>query len=125
LCRHTAPALVEMDRRFRDKGLVVIGIHHPKEPASRNAEVWRKVADEYGFQFALAQDQEWATVKSWWLEREKQHSFTSATFLVDRAGKIRWLHPGGEFFDGEGEPGDAYRSLVAAVEQLVAEGASK
>ncbi|MEK7468144.1 MAG: redoxin domain-containing protein [Planctomycetota bacterium] len=120
LCRHTAPALNDLDRRFRGKGLVVLGIHHPKEPASREAAYWRSAAQRYGFTFALAQDQEWATVNSWWLERETKHSFTSATFLVDRSGVIRWLHPGGEFFDAEGEPGDAYRSLLTAVEKAVA-----
>src|SRR5258706_6348299 len=29
-CRATAPALVELDERYRARGLVVIGIHHPK-----------------------------------------------------------------------------------------------
>lgn len=125
LCRHTAPALNELDKRFGGKGLVVVGIHHPKEPAAREAAFWRAIAGKYGFAFALAQDQEWATVNSWWLERSKEHDYTSATFLVDRAGIIRWLHPGGEFFEGEGEPGEAYRSLVAAVEKAVVEGAPK
>ncbi len=125
LCRHTAPALNDLDRRFRDKGLVVVGIHHPKEPEARDAAFWRAAADKYGFAFPLAQDQEWATLNAWWLERGRERTFTSATFLVDRAGNLAWLHPGGEFFDGEGEPGDAYRSLVAAVEKAVAEPAPK
>ncbi|KAF0244254.1 MAG: hypothetical protein FD180_2682 [Planctomycetota bacterium] len=125
LCKHTAPALNELDSRFRDKGLVVVGVHHPKEPAAREALYWRAAAQRYGFAFALAQDQEWATVNSWWLERGHERAFTSSTFLIDRAGVLRWLHPGGEFFDGEGEPGEAYRSLVAAVEKAVAEGATK
>ncbi len=125
LCRHTAPALNGLHRRFRDQGLVVVGLHHPKEPEARDAAFWRATAEKYGFAFPLAQDQEWASVNSWWLERGRERTYTSSTFLVDRAGRIAWLHPGGEFFDGEGEPGEAYRSLLAAVEKALAEAPAK
>jgi thiol-disulfide isomerase/thioredoxin len=121
LCVNTAPVLNEMDRRFRDKGLVVVGIHHPKDPESRDAAYWRAAADRLGFKFPLAQDQDWDTVNSWWMDSGPDRLFTSATFLVDREGNFRWLHHGGEFFDGEGEAGEAYRSLVAAVEKAVGE----
>lgn len=119
LCRHTAPALNGLHRTRLDRGLVVVGVHHPKEPSARDAGFWRACADRYGFEFPLAQDQELATVNAWWLERGAGRTYTSATFLLDREGVIRWLHPGGEFFEGEGEPGEAYRSLVDEVDKLL------
>lgn len=122
LCTGSAAALNEADQRFRDRGLVVVGVHHPKDRASVDAAVWRAAAKKLGFEFALAQDLEWSTVEAWWLERGAERSFTSATFLVDRKGVIRWLHPGGTIRQGEGEEDEAYRSMFESAERLVAEG---
>ncbi len=94
-CRTTAPALNYLFQKYRSRGLVVIGIHHPKSEAAHNLELVRKGAEELDFQFPLASDNQWSTVKSFWLSGHNR-SYTSASFLLDKQGQICWIHPGGE-----------------------------
>jgi peroxiredoxin len=59
LCSATAPALRALHARFRDRGLVVIGIHHPKSAGSNPEKAMR----ELGFEFPVATDKDWQTVR--------------------------------------------------------------
>ena len=61
-CRRSAPALRELDRRYRDRGLLVVGLHHPKSERARDPAFVRQAAAELGFEFPLALDNEWKTV---------------------------------------------------------------
>jgi hypothetical protein len=51
--------------------------------------------------------------------------FSSMSFLLDRAGRIRFVHPGGEFHEGGGsgheECNAAYAALVRTIERLLQE----
>jgi hypothetical protein len=47
----------------------------------------------------VALDADWSALKRWWMNQER--SFTSVSFLVDRTGVIRYVHPGGEFHEGD------------------------
>src|SRR5688572_19551075 len=60
-CSSTAPSLRELDARHRERGLVVIGVHHPKEKGSNPEKAMR----ELGFEFPVATDRDWTTVKGW------------------------------------------------------------
>ena len=57
-----------------------------------------KAANEKQFTFPVALDADWSALKRWWLNRDRD--FTSVSFLVDRNGVIRYVHPGGEFHEG-------------------------
>src|SRR3990172_1969147 len=97
-CRASAPFLNELHSRYQQKGLVVIGMYTPK-PAPRETkmeEVGRFVND-YGFEFPVALDNDWATLKKYWLDRTPDADFTSVSFLIDARGIIRYVHPGGTY----------------------------
>ncbi|HMJ13492.1 MAG TPA: TlpA disulfide reductase family protein, partial [Polyangiaceae bacterium] len=100
-CRATAPALNELHRRYEARGLVVLGIHHPKSKASRDLEHVRRTARELGFEFPVAHDDAWTTARAFGVGSTFKR-FTSVTLLVDREGKIAWVHDGGEFHAGGG-----------------------
>lgn len=123
-CKNTAPALNELYEDFADQGLVVIGFHHPKQPWMRKTEVVKAEAKKHGFEFPLAQDNDWEALRKYWSPREKRRKFTSVSFLLDQEGVIRWLHDGGEFHTGGGEGHEecnaAYRSLRREIERLLA-----
>ena len=51
-------------------------------------------AREFGFTFPVAIDRDWATLRRWWLDGHRR-AFTSVSFLIDRQGIIRYIHPGG------------------------------
>ena len=114
-CAATAPSLNALHQRFGPRGLVVIGIYHHKaggEP--RPAEVAR-YAEGFGFTFPVAIDRGWSNLRQWWPAEES--GWTSVSFLLDRHGIVRWVHPGGAYPPESEE----YRDLQAAIELLLAE----
>jgi peroxiredoxin len=128
-CRASAPAFVELDREFRERGLVVIGLYHPK-PRPTDAAIDERalrdrvarVADEYGFRFAIGLDLQWRTIDTWWLDTGDRDA-TSATFVIDREGVIRGVHPGPELHPGgpldHASCREDYAALVSLVESLL------
>jgi len=124
-CRATAPALKQLDEDFRARGLVVVGLFHPKPRGSKRptARV-EAVVDAWGWRFPVGLDADWTTLDAYWLA-SGDRSATSASFLVDQDGVIRWVHPGPEFHPGG--PADHetcrrdYAELRTAIETLLEE----
>lgn len=106
-CRATAPALVELDRDFGPRGVVVIGLHHPKPRPDPEAAIdlgaesrrIAAIARQWGLRIPIGLDRGWRTVDAWWLSH-RERAATSATFVLDRRGIIRWIHPGPEYHPG-------------------------
>lgn len=117
-CTRTAPALNALDRRYRARGLVVVGLHHPKSAHTRQRDVVRAAARELEFEFPIGTDDGWTTLDHYWTGSSRR-AFTSVTFLIDRGGVIRFVHDGGEFFPGPGSAGNAYRAIEEMVERLL------
>lgn len=115
-CRRTAPALVGLHERYGDRGLVVVGIHHPKSDAARDPDVVRHAAQRYGFSFPVALDNHWATIRAYGVGSHFRR-FTSVSFLIGPGGDIRWVHDGGAYRPGDDDEGRAYEALVAAIER--------
>lgn len=115
-CRASAPALVRLHEVYGNRGLVVVGIHHPKSEASKDPDVVRGVAEDYGFEFPVALDNRWSTIRAYGVGTTFTR-FTSVSFLIDPDGIIRWVHDGGAYAPGSGEEGRAYEALVAAIER--------
>jgi len=128
-CASSAPALRSLHEAYGDRGLILIGVFHPK--AGRNdpldmARVQRAV-DVRQFSFPVAVDWNWreGTLKDWWLTGPKRPA-TSVTFLLDKAGVIRFIHPGMEYHDDNGSPEhamcvDDMGRIRRMIEQLLAE----
>ena len=116
LCRASAAALNEFHERFAGDGLVVIGLYHHKSASALYAERVERYARTLGFEFPVAIDRDWATLRSWWLDGFDR-SYTSVTFLLGRDGAIRYVHPGGRYVRGDGQ----FERLETEVERLLAE----
>lgn len=116
-CRATAPALDEFQRKYRDRGLEIIGIYHHKSEEPLDPGHVAHFARQYGFTFPVAVDPEWRTLKRWWLDRGNQ-KWTSVSFLLDRKGVIRHIHPGGQYVKGDG----AYEEMESTIQALLQEG---
>ena len=123
-CSRSAPALNEFHDTFKDKGLVIIGMYHPKPPGPRPQKALEKAVERLGFEFPIALDMDWKTLRRYWLAKGG-HRWTSVSFLIDKEGKIRYIHPGGEYYKGEGETRTEaerdYDELKAMIEKLIAE----
>ena len=115
-CAATAPALNEFHTQYKDQGLIIVGLYHHKAATPlKVADVQRAVAT-LGFEFPVAIDPEWQTLRRWWLTKEER-GWTSVSFLLDRQGVIRHIHPGGQCVRGD----QAYTTLKAKIEELLQE----
>lgn len=126
-CIATAPALQELDRKYGHRGLQVIGIFHPKPAGDGSAERMEKASARLGINFPVALDADWTALRRWWPDLEKR-GWTSVSFVVDKAGIIRYVHPGGEFHERRG--GDdaqhaqcerEYGNIDRVIQRLLAE----
>ncbi|MEO6036258.1 MAG: TlpA disulfide reductase family protein [Verrucomicrobiota bacterium] len=115
-CKATAPSLNEFHKDYSNRGLQVIGFyHHKSDEPLRKADV-KRFAMNFGFQFPVATDTDWKTLHRWWLDRGHSE-WTSVSFLIDRMGIIRHIHPGGEYVKGDKD----FAQMKAKIEELLAE----
>lgn len=116
-CSASAPALNKLWKSYRDDGLSVIGFYHHKSAAPLDVKKVEAYSKQYGFAFPVAIDHEWKTLKDWWLTRNDEARFTSVSFLLDKEGIIRHIHPGGSYELGSAD----YDDLERAVKELLSQ----
>lgn len=123
-CTATAPALKGLDAKYGTRGLRVIGIFHPKPAGDWSVERMRIAAQQKGFTFPVALDAGWTALRRWWPDPEKR-GWTSVSFVIDKKGLIRYVHPGGEFHEAS-EADHArcdrdYKDVEQTIERLLKE----
>jgi len=96
-CETTLPAIETLRQRYGPQGLVVIGVFHPKPQRHVSSRHVEALATKLGFAGPLAVDERWSTLERWWLDGHPERNWTSVSFLIDRDGIVRWVHPGGEY----------------------------
>ena len=109
-CTASAEGIRTLAEKYRARGLVVLGFYHHKAATPLTREHVEAQSRRLGFGFPIGIDEDWATLRAWWLGKEKR-GWTSVTFFLGRDGTIRHIHSGGAFFPGE--PG--YAALEAAI----------
>ena len=121
-CYNSAPSLVEFNNEYRKQGLVIIGVHHPKSERTKNIELVKKRAEQFGFKFPVAQDTDWETINAYWLGG-RERSFTSSSILIDKEGIIRYVHEGGEYFRSETnkKANTDYKNMNSMIQKLLDE----
>ena len=108
-----AASLKELDRTYRDKGLLVIGLYAPQPtPTQVPAEQVEWLASALGFTFPVGIDSGWETLNRYWLNRADAE-MTATTFLIDRKGIIRYVQP-----DGLYEKNSSNRAVRKEFEKL-------
>ena len=112
-CTNTLPSLIDFDERFRDQGLVIIGMHDPEFPPSggeHDKSNVQRALSSHGITYANAQDNDHATWNLYGIR------YWPSFVLIDRKGNIR--------YEGYGEfhPGDKwYEQWDARIRELLAE----
>lgn len=115
-CSATAPALRALHREYGPRGLTVVGLYHHKQREPLQRGQFDGIVRDFGFEFPVARDPEWATLKAWWLDGHERE-FTSVSFLLDKSGRIRGIHPGGRYALGD----PAFAAMKRAIERLLTE----
>lgn len=107
----------------------MIGVFHPKagrdDPLDKDRVA--RVVEARNFKFPVAIDWDWRnkTLKAWWLTGPKRPG-TSVTFILDKTGVIRFIHPGMEYHEDNGEAihkmcSNDMGNIKNAIESLLAE----
>ena len=112
-CTNTVPSLVDFDRKYRDQGLTLIGIHTPEFPPYAGEHDRANVESalrKYGIEYPNAQDND---SKTWELYGIR---YWPSFVLIDRRGNIRYAGYG-EFHLNDG----AYRMWDGRIRELLAE----
>ncbi len=115
-CKASAPALNAFHKKYAGRGLQVVGFYHHKADTRLEPAQVKEWAADFGFKFPVAIDRDWRTLRRWWLDHDDK-AWTSVSFLLDRKGVIRHIHPGGQYVEGD----PAHASLQRAIETLLAE----
>ncbi|MFZ6035160.1 MAG: cytochrome c biogenesis protein DipZ [Patescibacteria group bacterium] len=95
-CIRTLPYLKNWHEKYRDKGLVIIGVHTPEFEFEKNPEnVFRAISD-FGIKYPVMQDNDYATWRAY------NNRYWPAKYFIDKSGKIRSTHFGeGEYDESE------------------------
>ena len=92
-CVRTLPYLTDWDRKYRDKGLVIVGVHAPEfEFEKRTANVEAAIA-QHGIRYPVAQDNRLST----WLNFKNR--YWPAHYLIDKQGQVVYTHFGEGKYD--------------------------
>jgi thiol-disulfide isomerase/thioredoxin len=99
----TLPYVRAWGERYRDRGLVVVGVHAPEFGFERDVDNVRRAGGELGVGYPVVIDNDFA------IWRSLENHYWPAVYLVDREGRLRFRH------FGEG----AYEETEQAIQQLL------
>ncbi|HSU08824.1 MAG TPA: redoxin domain-containing protein, partial [Pseudonocardia sp.] len=86
----TVPYVKAWAEKYRDDGLVVIGVHSPEFPFEHDLEKIRAALEAMGVAFPVAVDNEFAVWRAF------DNAYWPALYFVDARGRIRHHHFGEE-----------------------------
>ncbi|MDB5848082.1 MAG: cytochrome biosis protein [Rhodoferax sp.] len=104
-CRNALPYVREWHRKYKDQGLVVIGVHSPEFAFEKNLTNVKRAVGELGVSFPVAVDNNFAVWRAF------NNQYWPAHYFIDAKGQIRFHH------FGEGE----YEKSEQVIQQLLEE----
>ncbi|MFO1257979.1 MAG: cytochrome c biogenesis protein DipZ [Gammaproteobacteria bacterium] len=87
-CIRTLPYLTAWDRKYRDKGLVIIGVHSPEFAFEKNIENVKKSIKKNDIQYPVALDNHLTTWQNF------NNRYWPAHYLIDQSGQVVYTHFG-------------------------------
>ena len=102
-CQRVLPFTTAWAEKYKDDGLVVIGVHTPEFAFERVEANVRDASARLGVTYPVALDNDYATWNAW------DQRYWPAHYLIDREGIVRQVHY------GEG----AYAETEALIQQLL------
>ena len=96
-CTNTVPSLVDFDRKYRDQGLTIIGVHTPEFPpysGEHDKGNLQRALEKYHIEYPVTQDND---TRTWDLYGIR---YWPSFVLIDKRGQIRY-EGAGEFHVGD------------------------
>jgi thiol-disulfide isomerase/thioredoxin len=104
-CVRTLPYVKSWYAKYKNQGLVVVGIHTPEYPFERSTANVTAALKRFDIRYPVAQDNRYATWDAF------RNQYWPATYLIDKSGRIVYTH------FGEGQ----YDETEAAIRRLLAQ----
>ena len=92
-CVRTLPYVTEWDRKYRDQGLVIVGVHAPEFEFEKNIENIKSAIGKNDIRYPVAVDNHLST----WVNFKNQ--YWPAHYLIDRNGNVVYTHFGEGKYD--------------------------
>ena len=91
-CVRTIPYLRAWYSAYRDKGLVIVGVHTPEFEFEKNPANVARAVHELGVTWPVVQDNDYAEWMAW------ANQYWPAHYFIDAKGRVRYFHYGeGEY----------------------------
>ncbi len=87
-CIRTIPRINKLYDKYKDKGLVVVGVHSPEFEFEKDTKNVEDAIKRFGIKYPVAQDNDFKT----WDAYDNQ--YWPAKYLIDAKGNIRYTHYG-------------------------------
>ena len=104
-CVNTLPYVKQWYDKYRDQGLVVVGVHTPEFPFEKSTSNVQAALKRFDIRYPVAQDNAYATWSAY------NNQYWPATYLINAEGKIVYRHY------GEGQ----YAETEAQIQKLLAQ----
>ncbi len=92
-CIRTLPHIAEWNEKYKDKGLVIIGVHTPEFEFEKNTSNVEKAVKQFGITYPVAQDNDYKTWNNF------DNLYWPAKYLIDAKGNVRYTHFGEGDYD--------------------------
>jgi thiol-disulfide isomerase/thioredoxin len=102
-CIRTLPYITKLDEDYRDKGLVIVGVHTPEFPFEAVKENVETALKRYNIKYPVAQDNSFTTWNAY------SNRYWPAKYLVDQNGNVVYTHFGEGSYE---ETENAIRTLL-------------
>jgi len=103
-CVNTLGYVSSWHKKYKDQGLVVIGVHTPEYAFERSTDNVKTAIKRFNISYPVAQDNRYATWNAY------SNQYWPAFYLIDKTGKIVYTH------FGEGK----YAETEATIQRLLA-----
>lgn len=104
-CQRTLPYLRNWNEKYKDKGLVTIGVHSPEFEFEKSEKNVARAIKDFKLTYPIVQDNDFSTWRAY------DNHYWPAKYIIDKDGFIRYIH------FGEG----AYDETEKAIQQLLKE----
>jgi cytochrome c biogenesis protein CcdA/thiol-disulfide isomerase/thioredoxin len=92
-CQRTFPYLRSWWEKYKDDGLVIIGVHTPEFEFEKKAENLKQAITDFELTYPIVQDNNYSTWRAY------NNRFWPAKYLIDKEGRIRYTHFGEGAYD--------------------------
>lgn len=92
-CQRTLPYMRAWWQKYKDKGLVIIGVHSPEFEFEKDAGNLNKAIADFGLEYPIVQDNNFDTWRAY------NNHYWPAKYFIDKDGFVRYMHFGEGDYD--------------------------